>query len=313
MIKIKYQKYQFIIKAKDALLLPYYKGSTFRGAFGNAFRRIVCALKRNDCADCLLKEKCIYAYVFETSPEHGDNIMGIGKYEKIPHPFIIEPPEETTRTYRPDDELSFGLVLIGKALNYLPYFIYTFDELGTIGLGKGRGEYTLQKVLNDDKVVYDCSSRTLTTHAFKELNIEDLTDRSESEVESVGIRFITPARIKYNRDLVVKPEFHILIRNLLRRIRLISYFHCSDKDTTLNHKGYIERALSVKIKNNSTRWADWERYSTRQQTRMKMGGFVGEVEYIGHIKPFNSILETGEILHIGKGTSFGLGKYEIIA
>ena len=38
---IRYQKYNFTIEASEPLLLPVYKGSTFRGAFGNAFKRVV--------------------------------------------------------------------------------------------------------------------------------------------------------------------------------------------------------------------------------------------------------------------------------
>ncbi len=42
-----------------------------------------------------------------------------------------------------------------------------------------------------------------------------------------------------------------------------------------------------------------------------MGGFVGEVTFAGNIGPFIPLIKVGEILHVGKGTSFGLGRYEI--
>ena len=44
---------------------------------------------------------------------------------------------------------------------------------------------------------------------------------------------------------------------------------------------------------------------------MKMGGLIGEATYRGNITPFLPLLQAGAILHIGKGTSFGLGKYEM--
>jgi hypothetical protein len=115
-----------------------------RGGFGNAFRRVVCALKKTDCADCILKEKCVYSYIFETPPPSNTKIMR--KYTSAPHPFIIEPPPEKRRGYTPGDELSFGLTLIGRAIDYLPYFIYTFSELGNIGIGKAKGKYELKTV-----------------------------------------------------------------------------------------------------------------------------------------------------------------------
>lgn len=43
-----------------------------------------------------------------------------------------------------------------------------------------------------------------------------------------------------------------------------------------------------------------------------MGGFVGEIIFEGEIEPFMPLLKAGEILHVGKGTSFGLGKYRIL-
>jgi hypothetical protein len=111
--------------------LPPYSGSTLRGGFGHAFRRIVCALKGKECTDCLLRDQCIYAYVFETPVP--DDAQMMRKYTVAPHPFILEPSVKNQRTYKEGEDLSFGLTLIGRATDYLPYFIYTFDELGRIG------------------------------------------------------------------------------------------------------------------------------------------------------------------------------------
>jgi CRISPR/Cas system endoribonuclease Cas6 (RAMP superfamily) len=42
-----------------------------------------------------------------------------------------------------------------------------------------------------------------------------------------------------------------------------------------------------------------------------MGGVVGEAVYEGDLGPFAPLLALGEVLHVGKGTGFGLGRYEI--
>ncbi len=328
---IPYQKFEFIIEAIDELNLPYYKGSTFRGGFGNVFRRIVCALRSQDCNDCMLRSKCIYAYVFETSPEYhpkksndpsgtpgmvfqnNSAIMNMHKYEKIPHPFVIEPPEGNLKTCPPGERLNFNLILVGRAVEYIPYFVYTFDELGSIGIGRGRGRYKLLMVKKADarKLVYSLKDKTLrqTDPDYLEL-LEDF--KPSGIMNSLSMRFITPLRIKYNRDLVVTPEFHILIRALLRRLGLLYYFHCGNKKSEWDHKSIINHAMKVEIKSSSFKWLDWERYSSRQDARMRLGGIVGEITYHGDIKPFLPIIQAGEILHIGKNTSFGLGRYEII-
>jgi CRISPR-associated endoribonuclease Cas6 len=223
--------------------------------------------------------------------------MGMNKYTSIPHPFVIEPPLETDRTYEPGEEISFGLILIGKVIDYLPYFVYTFEEMGKIGIGKKRGKYRLLNAeTEDNSLVYSCEDRTI---------------QPQSGDTPLTISFLTPTRISYGRDLAVNPDFHILVRSLLRRVNLLNYFHGEKREAGWNHREIIAKAEAVNIEKNNTRWWDWERYSARQGVRMKMGGLVGEVKYEGNIEPFISLLQAGVIFHVGKGTSFGLGKYEI--
>ena len=38
----KFAQFQFSIKAVNCISLPVYKGSTLRGAFGHAFKKVVC-------------------------------------------------------------------------------------------------------------------------------------------------------------------------------------------------------------------------------------------------------------------------------
>jgi hypothetical protein len=60
-----YGKYDFSCVFEENALLPKYKGSTFRGVFGHALKRIVCALRRQICDDRLLRQTCVHAFVFE--------------------------------------------------------------------------------------------------------------------------------------------------------------------------------------------------------------------------------------------------------
>lgn len=200
-----FAKFTLTITAKDSISLPTYKGSTFRGGFGNAFKRIVCIVRNKDCETCLLKSRCIYVYIFETPPPQNTTVMR--KYRTAPHPFVIEP-------------------------------------------------------IKDTKMVF-----------------------------------------------TEKPEFHILIRNLLRRIAHLSYFHCGGDPLQFDFTGAISRATKIVAKEEKLQWYDWERYSARQDTRMKLGGFVGNIIFEGDLNEFIPYLKAGEFVHIGKGTSFGLGKY----
>ena len=73
----------------------------------------------------------------------------------------------------------------------------------------------------------------------------------------------------------------------------------------------IEKSKEIRVQKENLSWFDWERYSNRQETRMMMGGFLGSITFEGDFEAFLPFLLLGECIHVGKGTSFGLGKYEI--
>ncbi len=311
-------KFQLTISPIDKIILPKYKGSTFRGGFGHAFKKVVCVSFHKDCSECLLKEKCIYSYVFETPIPKDTTIMR--KYPYAPHPFVIEPPLNEKTEFDKNDDLDFGLTLIGRAIDYLPYFIFTFDELGRIGLGKGRGKYLLKEVKNiiknndtvEEFVIYKGNDKILN-NKYKILSSKDIINQTKkfSKKERIELQFITPTRIKYKNKLISELEFHILIRNLLRRISLLSYFHCNE-ELNINFKDVIEKSKEIIKEDSNLTWYDWERYSYRQEERMSLGGFIGNVTFKGNIKDYLPLILLGQYTHVGKGTSFGLGKYKII-
>ncbi len=389
--KFRVAKFKFTICAKERIRLPSYKGAAFRGGFGYTFKRVVCVMRGKECNDCILKQKCIYSYIFETPPPEDTEILRL--YPKVPHPFVIKPPITEKQSFEPGESLSFQLVLIGKAIDYIPYFIYTFTELGKKGIGQGRGKYELLEVegigLNDETVpVYNHKDQVLTGHypiiqaqqintdlreAHSEITPQpnsgnqgehklnsnykrerqssfsyqsehkiNLPHQEEHQLNSlyqgvhprnppyqggtkggvkgtshgsnhtnkITISLVTPMRLRFDNHITDKIEFHILIRNLLRRISSLSYFHCDEK-LELDFKGLIEKSKVVNRTASDIQWFDWKRYSTRQEEWMALGGVTGTISYEGDISVFSLLLRLGEYVHVGKGTSFGLGKYEI--
>ncbi len=308
--------FQFIMKAREHSYLPEYKGSTLRGGFGHSFRRVCCTMRDQECNTCMLNQTCPYAYIFETPKVNGMEVQH--QASNLPHPFVIEPPATEQTEFQAGDDFEIGLVLFGKSVSFLPYFVYTFDQMGRMGLGKGRGKFELTAVyaMNDlasqqKEQIYDSKSQMLNGN-FKVWNLSDiLTNNAVPHIDKVAIQLVTPTRILHRNELVRNIPYDLFIRTLLRRISLLGRIHC-ESDWDLPYKDILNQAEhEVKMVESNIRWYNWERYSNRQQTRMNMGGIVGTLIYGGELAPFMPLIVLGQFTHIGKNTTFGLGKYVV--
>ena len=128
---------------------------------------------------------------------------------------------------------------------------------------------------------------------------------------TLTLLFLTPLRIKEKGDLVVNLTFPTLIARLMERMNVLSYLYCGGSAPEEN-QALLKEARNIKLKAKSLRWYDWERYSNRQKRRMKMGGLIGAISFCGHLSPFMPYLLLGQYIHVGQGTTFGLGRYEIV-
>jgi len=313
--KLHIAKYRFNLQAVERLELPPYKGATLRGAFGNVFKRLACSQPGQACTDCMLRTSCAYAYVFETPLPPDAEVLRT--YQNIPHPFILEPPLDQRTTYEPGEGLTFNLILVGRGISYLPYFVLTFQELGRLGIGRGRKKFWLMDVIAVNPV--SGAEVLLFSGEDDGLRNEDLSigyaeieeKASSLPDDRLTVRFLTPTRLKHAGAYVQQPPFHVLLRSILRRVSSLYYFHCGER-WQINYRGCIEAAKEVRTVDAKTEWADWERYSSRQRQRIAMGGFVGEVSYEGKLADMRSLVLLGAIIHVGKASAFGQGKYEVL-
>lgn len=292
--------------ALEPISLPDFQGATFRGAFGYAFHDTVCCTHISDCGLCSVKDSCIYRYVFETAPPADAVMMRL--YPTVPHPFVFSVPDDARRELAPGDSFSLGVTLVGKAVAYLPHFVYAFIRSGQNGLGSRRGRFELEAVVGcapgGEEEVYASGRFGAQPPVTRG---SDLFDDGSGPVR---LTFKTPLRVKFESRYTTAPDFHVLMRALLRRVSALQYFHCG-KALELDYRGVIEAGRDVRTLTAEVRWKDWGRYSTRQKTRIRLGGLVGSVTYDEKAADFLPLLRLGEALHLGKAATFGMGQYAI--
>ncbi len=309
---MEYGKYTFSCRFINNTELPFYKGSTFRGVFGIALKKIACTLKNYECDSCLLKTHCIYALVFET-----DKALAAAKNSKfsaIPHPFVIEPPLTGMTRFNTGDLFDFNIILFGEVNKKISYFIYALNEMGKIGVGKkinhSRGRFELETVSLDQNIIYNKSDKKISLKKSSRLNFEGLyrlPDKSRGNT-SLTLILETPLRLKFKNRLNADLPFHILVRAMLRRVSsLLESYGQGEPD--IDYKGLVKRAENIMISSNNIEWFDWKRYSSRQNAKMLMGGITGSIIYKGELDEYLPFVNFCSKTHIGKQTAFGLGKF----
>ena len=95
------------------------------------------------------------------------------------------------------------------------------------------------------------------------------------------------------------------------RLLELAYFHVPGADIDWNFRDLLDHASAIRITRSDLTWHDWERYSNRQQTHMIFGGLLGNLDLEGDLLPFAPLLRAAEVLHVGKGATFGLGRISV--
>jgi len=324
------------LEAQEKIFLPEYKGSSFRGVLGWQLKKVICVRHdTNDCSKCLLVSKCLYSYLF--SPSLPQETQFLKNTSRIPSPIIIEPPLTSQRHFEQREKLEVSLVLVGKGLEYLPYLIYVFTEMGKAGIGapihsaskrKRGGRFTVIEVLDDigRNTIY-CGEDSILQNNYQVLRLDDAVEHSSGmDMQKLNVTFQTPVRFKEmngnNTSLSKLRSFSQIMANLYWRLLMLSYFHCNpwslddkrfeglSKEAAKQRKT-LSNTEDVALENNCTYWQEYERWSNRQNTKMFMGGFMGSATFSGNLTPYLPLLYLGQYTHIGKQTMFGLGKYRL--
>jgi len=303
------------LEPQATIELTDFAGTVVRGGFGVAFKHTACPLRRQPCDTCLLAASCVYLRIFETPVAAGTPLLPAGG--RAPHPFVIEPPERGHR-FAPGEPIEIGLTLVGQAEAQLPYFIYAFRRLGEMGLGRGRGRFRLTHVTlaNPGEAALPLLTEE-TTHLPPGPYARPLPhvppvppSAGDGDAPPLILHLHTALRLKERGRYGARPTFAILVKQLLRRITLLAACH-GDGVPTFDHRAWIRAAEGVAIESEALQWCDLERYSTRQRTKMHLGGWAGSVAFTGPWPPFRPLLTAAELLHIGQGSTFGLGRISV--
>lgn len=295
-------RYRFEFLVTSPINLPDYAGSTLRGTFGRALRRIACMTQEKDCKACPLYQDCAYTNIFEAPAPKEHSLQ---KFSQIPNGYVFEPPAWGERQYAVGEKLVFHMVLMGDELARLSLIVYALKKAFQRDVAHGTAE--LDQVwlesTTGETLVYSSEEPTIAAHNAS------MRLAPPEQTAAVKLNFVTPLRLQNNGrilsfDEISAPTF---LMALVRRMGLIAEFHFGKK-LDVDYSDLRDKSLKSAFQSN-LRWAEFTRYSSRQKKLLNYNGLVGGCG-LNNIHPdFLPFLQLGTWTHVGKGATFGLGKY----
>lgn len=337
---------RFVCEVETPMRLPTHKGSALRGAWAEALMSRACpqpwVCRGGGCA---MPHGCPIAALVGPANE------GSSRGKDVPRPYVIEPPVDSRTEYAPGDTLEWRMVLFGKAVDWFPYVVMAVQLMGERGMGmsvmnwrsqegaggQGRGKFHLREMWASNPLtgvqqrLFSWGERTVQTPGLPITYEQVRLMSSQLSTDRITLHFKTPLRLTQDyretggeRNLTHDlPPFHTLVQRLDGRLHDLTTYYATFQIAKATHNFNSAGAEEwPRLDNEKARqvaaegevvWLDLERYSSRQERRLPMGGLRGRVTYRGELGPFLPLIVWGRFTHVGKYAVMGNGGYEIEA
>lgn len=282
-----FYSFRFVFSAIDPILFPQGQpGNILRGAFGNAFRGVICS---GDCPGaklCSSRDVCDYARIFEPSVS-GSGPSGL---RDRPRPFVFRAAYLDGRKIQAGERFWFDVHLFETRNPPLESFALAFARLAKEGLGPLRGRADLVSV--------------------EQRPVSIPLQANPADVRSVRIEFVTPTELKSGDRVAQQPEFDVLFARARDRVSALRALYGAGP-LEIDFRAMGERATAIRTTRCDLRHVAAERRSSRTGKVHSIGGFVGLSEYEGLLAEFLPYIEAAQWTGIGRHCVWGNGELRL--
>ncbi len=322
----------FEIQTTTRMVLPPFKGSTFRGAWKNVLTRAYCPATPEERARPGHADTCPACYLTEreTDPE-------------ARKPYALRPPLTRETDFPPGARLTFGLTLFGPAWLLLPYILSAVKSMGEVqGVGrrvvgsgprKRRGRFRLEAAYVEHplrtplrELLYTAGQKMVFVPQNGAITAQDIHNAAQALLAAMPptgtlhLRFRTPLRVVHQERLMRRFAFEPFFRRLVERLYMLAQEFgdppLEDARAALREvmAATLPLAEQVQVVEDRTWWWDLKGYSSRLKREQPMGGLMGEVVLQAPKAVWEALLIPilwGQFTHVGKNAVKGQGWYEI--
>lgn len=271
-------------------------GNAMRSAFGWSLRRLACATGAPTCKGCALRASCAYGSVFDPVPPghapHPSMRDGIPAY-------VLRPPPVDASNSAAEAEL--GIVLLPPALPHLDLILTALDRAWSdnpafIGGSTFAGPWQTQAV--------DLLAQLPQVSPAKGTGSAELV-----------VQTLSPVRIE-SRGRILLHAGDMRCADLARAVqRRLWQWQTLTGHALLDEQPLRQAWDSVTVHFRHALTLDQQRYSKSQQRSHPIGGMLFECHIHGPTEAINLVLpalHACTYLNLGKRTSFGLGRIQLL-
>lgn len=230
-------------------------------------------------------------------------------------PYVLIPPLDALTEYPATLRFDVELLLIGEAAAQFNACRDAMAQAGKLDCGTVAGRFEVDAVEHVSPATGGSTGERIASRGVSGIagcvRAGELMFSPPEPLAQLSLRLLTPLRLHGASRQA--PTFHALMRSLLRRASALALYDPTvDAEDEAETAELLRRAKAIKTRDAMLTWFDWERASPNKNEWMKLGGYLGSIDFAGNLAPFVPYLRLGDWLHVGGKTSFGLGKYRIL-
>lgn len=300
-LNVRYIKLHFTLLFPKDCILPISKASAIRGGMGEMLLRANC-IRNRECDVCDFQGECIVQRTmysrFDNKPDFITTGDSIG--------YVVE-CEDYQEVFKAGDMLEFNLILFGKTIVYFNQYLHALFALGQNGIGRSHAEFLIVQVKNtrgqailENSNIYMKYYQVETIQNYVDYRIKQIEQRRYPD----KIVFRTPLTQKFRGEFLEEFCMEAINKSIQRRLYMLNCFEGNDIQ-----EFYYEELVTPVIAEQSVREMKVKRYSSRKDEKMYLKGIKGEILLENLPEELLELYFAGELIHIGKNTSFGFGRY----
>lgn len=299
-LQVRYIKLHFHLRILEDTQLPHDKVSALRGGMGEMLLRLNC-IRDRECPDCDFAGECIVRRTMYSRMEIQPDFMHQGDSVG----YVIE-CEDYEEDYKAGDMLDFQLILFGKNIVYFHQYMQAFAYLGMDGLGKNKARFSIASVTNSQCEKLMEGSRTDNKYFKVQTLAEYVKYRMREKRREDFLLFHTPLTLKYQGKIMEDFQPEAVMAAIARRLYILACFEGIDAGK-VDIFGHVPGLISQKVRKSAV-----ARYSSTHKEKIWLKGIRGSARIEAPDETAKILLYAGELMHIGKNTSFGFGRYSLM-